>query len=104
MNHDIVFHAAESAIEAALADTTLLSNAIVTGDTITVTADLGDAGISSSADIVYINAGPALGYSLGENNNAFSSYRFDTIGTGSKASSSATTTVTQGVSRIGPNI
>lgn len=104
MNYNITFHAAESAIENALDDTTSLVQAIVTNSPVSVDLDVGDSSITSNADVTYLGSGIALGFSLGQNASAFSSYRFDATGTASRANSGANVSMSQGVRRIGPNV
>jgi type IV pilus assembly protein PilX len=104
MNYNVTFHAAESAIENALDDTNSLVQAIVTSDTVEVDLDVGDSSIDSSADVTYLGSGLAFGYTIGNNNSAFSSYRFNATGSASRDNSGATITMSQGVRRIGPNI
>jgi len=104
MNYNITFHASESAVNAALEDTESLAQSITSSTPITVNINLGDSSVTSAAEISYLGAGIAVGYSLGENASAFSSYRFDATGTGSKTSTNATTVTSQGVRRIGPKV
>jgi type IV pilus assembly protein PilX len=104
MNHNITFHAAESAIENALDDTNSLVQAILTESTISVNLNMGDSSVTSSADVTYLGSGIALGFSLGQNSSAFSSYKFDATGTASRANSGANVSMSQGVRRIGPNV
>jgi type IV pilus assembly protein PilX len=104
MNHDATFHAAESAIENALDDTNSLVQAILTSNTVTVNLDVGDSSVTTDAQVKYLGSGIALGFSLGQNSSAFSSYRFDATGTATRANTGASVTVSQGVRRIGPNV
>jgi type IV pilus assembly protein PilX len=104
MNHNVTFHAAESAIENALDDTGSMVQAILSGDTVSVDLDIGDSSITSSADITYLGSGIAFGFSLGQNSSAFSSYRFDATGTASRSNNGANVSMSQGVRRIGPNV
>lgn len=104
MNYNITFHAAESAIENALDDTTSLVQAIVTNSPVSVNLDVGDSSITSNANVTYLGSGIALGFSLGQNASAFSSYSFDATGTASRANSGANVSMSQGVRRIGPNV
>ena len=104
MNYNVTFHAAESAIENALDDTSSLVQAILSESTVTVDLDIGDSSVTSSADVTYMGSGIAYGFSLGQNSSAFSSYRFDATGTASRSNSGANVSMSQGVRRIGPNV
>ena len=104
MNYGVTFHAAESAIENALDDTNSLVQAILTSGTVAVDLDVGDSSVNSSANVTYLGSGIALGFSLGQNSSAFSSYRFDTTGTATRTNTGASVSVSQGVRRIGPNV
>lgn len=102
MNYNAAFHASESAVEAALDDASSLAQAINSAAPVTITVDLGDPNISTSADVTYLGSGIALGFSLGQNSSSFSSYRFDATGTAIKNNVGAKTITSQGVHRVGP--
>ncbi len=104
MNYNITFHASESAVENALDDTNVLVQAITTSAPVDVPIDMGDSSITSNAKITYLGSGIALGFSIGQNASAFSSYRFDATGTASRANVGASVSTSQGVRRIGPNV
>lgn len=104
MNYGITFHAAESAIENALDDTDSLVQAILSNNTVQVNLNIGDTSVSSSANVKYLGAGIAYGFSIGQNSSAFSSYRFDATGTASRTNTGANISMSQGVRRIGPNV
>lgn len=102
MNMNKSLQASESAVDAALNDVNNLVTVLNTGASLTVNVNLGDPFVSASAIITYKGATNAPGFSLGNNQGSFSTYQFETIGTGSVPSANATTVTGQGVYRVGP--
>ncbi len=102
MNINKALQASESAVDAALNDVNNLVTALNTGTKVTVVVNLGDTSVTSSADITYMGATNAPGFSLGNNQGSFSTYQFEALGTGSVPAANATTVTGQGVYRVGP--
>jgi len=102
MNMNKALQASESAVDAALSDIANLVTALNTGTTVTISVNLGDAAVTSSADVTYMGATNAPGFSLGNNQGSFSTYQFEALGTGSVPAANATAVTGQGVFRVGP--
>ncbi len=92
------FQATESAVANTLADGTIFSTIISTGNGVTGTYTLGNLTASTTTTVT----GPSEiveGYSLG----SFVAYPFDVVSASSQASTGARTQITQGVKRLAPD-
>ena len=102
MNYNISLQASESAVDAALNDTSNLVNALNSGSTITISVNLGLSSVTATAELTYKGATRAPGFSFGNNQGTFSTYQFEAIGTGEVPAANAKTVTGQGVYRLGP--
>ena len=101
MYYNSAFQTSESAVAGALADNALLSQAIDTGSA-SQTVDLSDTSLDGSAQVTYLGAGPAPGFSIGVNKGSFVSYLFDVTGTGRLPAVGVESVTSQGAQRIAP--
>jgi len=94
-----VFHAAESVINIAKRNTTVLEEAITTGTSTTAVTYTGQADVTTSSQTSYVGCGtPAAGFGLGE----FVTHEFTVNGQASLGASSAQANHMQGVSLLAP--
>jgi uncharacterized membrane protein YeiB len=102
MNNHLTFHAAESATEIMVGDSTTLASALASSSDITQTVDVGDSSISASVTLSYVGDAVPTGWSLGDNEGSFVAYNIRATGTATKPNAHASTSTAQGISRIGP--
>lgn len=94
-----VFQAAESAVNAAIEDTTTLSNAINnTGTAVRFNHSLTDPSIVAKADVTFVNRAIPIGYSAG----TYWSYNFNVTSDSDIVNANAQIAMAQGVAVVGP--
>ena len=102
MFKQMTFQAVESVVNDALSDTTILATAIDSGNMVQHTVSMTNTAIVTNADITYQGQGLPVGFSLGQNEGAYSAFRFGAEGSASIAGTSAQTETSQGVTVVGP--
>jgi hypothetical protein len=102
---NMAFQASESAINAAMADDSLLQQAINSspGNWPTLGVDLNDGSVTSIAEVKHMGTGSASGFSIGLEAGTFGAFRFEIVGTGAVNAVNVQSEVTQGMYKIAPS-
>jgi hypothetical protein len=102
---NMAFQASESAVNSAIANDALLLQAVdaAPGSWPTLTVDLGNASVVSTAEVRHRGTGIVSGFSMGLESGMFGAFRFEIEGTGTVGASNIQAGTTQGVYRVAPS-